>query len=491
MKSLFSRSGSKKFLLVALAVASLSGLSYFYTQTSNQIQNLSVLSDGARTCFGRVQQSFMARMLGDIKSQYLTSEFMGNTEQCLGEVSNLVASHFASDMADAQKKINTLATDVHWFHDRISPNSEAFTKSAAGVLISNIGGRYEKLEISQNFILDKLQNKHEDLGSALSMFTWAFQICAGFSLLLIALEIFERRLQGKEFQKIESEAKRLGESQEMAPLRVQEILKQALKHKGMDHCHTLFTQFHIYKTRIGSEAVYAPHGKIQSPQATPGQSNEDVLDDIWARSEHDDSHLVVYDEMFQREEKEILKRHESIPSDLEAISIDEVTGRMIDHLSAQIFTRGIQIEMNLSEDHAVYAKNEELEQIICQAFSLMLKDSSKSLKIESKKLGQVVVVDVESIGEGFSEGLVKSQLLNQAPSIDVPLELLICHEFCSDISAKMTYDNVYSSDGEVIGKSMRLTFKAASLENQASKKRVISIDKGTKKELIQRFESRS
>lgn len=491
MKSLFSGSGSKKFLLVTLAIASLSGLSYFYTQTSSQIQNLSVVSDGARTCFGRVQQSFMARMLGDTKSQYLTPEFMGSTEKCLGEVSGLVATHFASEMAEAEKKINTLATDVHWFHERISPESDAFTKSAAGVLISNIGGRYAKLEMSHNFILDELQNKHEELGSALTTFTWALQLCAGLSLLLMALEIFERRMQGREFQKLESEAKRLSDSQDMAALRVQEVLKQALKHKGMEQCHRLFAQFHLYKTKIGSEAVYAPYGQIKAPQATPGQSNEDVLDEIWARSEHDDSHLVVYDEMFQKETKEILGRHPGIPEDLEPISVDETTSQMIDHLSGQIFTKGIQVEMNLSEDHAVYAKNEEFEQIICQALGLMLKDNSRSLKVESKKLGQVVVIDVESVGTGFPEGLVKSQLLSEKSSIDVPLELMICQELCTDVSAKMSYDNVYSSEGEAIGKSMRLTFKAATLEQESSPKKVISIEKGTKREIMERLQSGS
>lgn len=491
MKSLFLGYGSKKFLLVSLAIASLSGLSYFYTQTSNQVQNLSVLSDGARTCFGRVQQSFMARMLGDTKSQYLTSEFMGNTEKCLGEVSSLVATHFASQMAEAEKKINTLATDVHWFHERISPDSEAFTKSAAGVLISNIGGRYAKLEMSHNFILDELQNKHEELGESLTLFSWALQICAGLSLLLLALEIFERRLQGREFQKLEAEAKRLSDSQDMTALRVQEVLKKALKHKGMEQCQRLFSQFHLYKTKVGSEAVYIPYGQIQAPQAIPGQSNEDVLDEIWERSEHDDSHLVVYDEMFQRETKEILGRHESLPEDLIPLSVEEMTGRMIDHLSGQIFTKGIQVEMNISEDHAVYARPEELEQILCQALGLMLKENSKSLKVESKKLGQVVIVDVESVGSGFSDGLVKSQLLSERTSVDVPLELMICQELCSDVSAKMSYDNVYSNEGDVIGKSIRLTFKAATLEQEASSKKVVSIEKGTKRELMQRLQSGS
>lgn len=487
MKSLFTGSGSKKFLLVSLAVASLSGLGYFYTQTSSQIQNLSVLSDGARTCFGRVQQSFMARMLGETKSQYLTPEFMANTEKCLGEASNLAATYFASEMKEAEKKINTLATDVHWFHERISPESDAFTKSAAGVLISNIGGRFAKLEISHNFILDELQNKHEELGSSLTRLSWAFQALAGLSLILMVLEIFSRRMQMKEFQKLESEAKNLSDSQDMAALRVQEVLKQALKHKGMEQCERLFAQFHLYKTKIGSEAVYAPYGQIQAPQATPGQTNEEVLDEIWARSEHDDSHLVVYDEMFQKETKEILEHYDTTPKGLEAISVDDVVSRMIDHLSGQIFTKGIQVEMNISEEHAVYAKNEELEQVMCQSIGLLLKEDSRSLKVESKKLGQVIVIDIESIGKGFGESLVKGQILSEKSSVEVPLEIMISQELCSDVNAKMSYDNVYSSEGEVIGKSMRFTFKAAMLEGPSPSKKVISIEKGTKKELMERL----
>lgn len=490
MKSLLSGMGSKKFLFVTLAVASLTGLSYFSAQTSTQIQNLSVLSDGARTCFSRVQQSFMARMLGDTKSQYLSSEFMGNTERCLGEVSNLVGTHFSAQMSEAEKKINTLATDVHWFHERISPNSDAFTKSAAGVLISNIGGRFAKLEMAHNFILDELQKKHQELGSAQERFTLGLQFMGALALLLIGLEIFQRRSLAAEFQKLESEAERLCDSQDMSALQVQEVLKQALKHKEMSSCHKLFTQFHVYKTKIGSEAVYAPYGKIQAPQARPGEDNQEVLDEIWARSEHDDSRLVVYDEMFQRESKEILRQYESVPEGLEVISLDEVASKMIDHLSSQIFKQGIQVEMNLSEDHGVYAQQEELEQVICQGLGLMLKDESRSLKVESKRLGQVIVLDMEAQGVGLPESVVKNQLLTQKMNVEVPLEVLICQELCSDIQAKLSYDNLYSDEGNVVGRSLRLTFKAAPLESMTGKK-VVSIEKGTKRELMEKLQSSS
>lgn len=488
MKTLFSGVGNRKFLLIGVAVASLTTLSYFHTRTSSQVQNLSVLTDGAHTCFTRVQQSFMARMLGDTKSQYLTSEFMGSTEKCLGEVGSLAETHFIGEMAEAQKKINTLATDVHWFHDRISPSSDTFTKSAAGVLISNIGGRFAKLEMAHNFVLDELQSMHKSLGATLSTLTWALQLCGGFALILIGLEVFQRRSQSKEFDRLESEAKRLSGEQDMAALRVQEVLKQALKLKGMENCHKLFSQFHLYKTKIRSEAVYAPYGQIQTAQARPGENNEEVIDEIWERSEHDDSHLVVYDEMFQREKNEILTRHVVQPEGLDALSIDEVTSKMIDHLSSQIFTKGVQIEMNLSEDHGVYAQNEELEQIICQGIALMLKDNARSLKVTSKQLGNVVVVDLEAIGTGFSDDLIKAQLTSsQQSSVEAPMELMICRELCSDISAKVSYDNIYADNGTIEGRSLRLTFKSAPLEKKSSKK-LVSLEKGTKTEVLKRIQ---
>ena len=74
---------------------------------------MSVILDGAQTCFLRVNQSYSAKMIG-LESAYLRKDFFDNTENCYSELSELAKE--VTSLASNQDDIEMLSEQVYWFH---------------------------------------------------------------------------------------------------------------------------------------------------------------------------------------------------------------------------------------------------------------------------------------------------------------------------------------------------------------------------------------
>ena len=82
-------------------------------KVSNSLNDLSIILDGAQTCFLRVNQSYSAKMIG-LESSYLKKDFLDNTENCysdLGEMINKLAG-----VTTEKENIDELSDEVYWFH---------------------------------------------------------------------------------------------------------------------------------------------------------------------------------------------------------------------------------------------------------------------------------------------------------------------------------------------------------------------------------------
>lgn len=476
----------KRPVILFTALVGLLSLTYLTTTTIKQSNRLSTLNTGMQTCFTRVQQSFTARMLGDLQGQYLSTDFSQNTERCFGEASRIISEEFSDKLDATARTLNSLSKDVHWFHERISPESDAFAKSASGVMISNIGGRFEKLENTFNQINDQISSLQKKTSHALQSFYSAIAVIGASILMLFAWELRELKLKRKENDLLEEEAKNLLEKSDMSAMKVKDILKRGFENNDLYHCSDLFSQFHFYKTQVGSEVIFAKNEASKTPIVS-----KDEADRIWNMADSDASHLVVYDDMFAGQIDTIKKKFDQAPKGTVSTHLDEVVSNIVDHHAQKFFTKGFQVELNVDENTFVYSRAEDLNQIIYSAINFMTSGHTTSLALNSRKLGNAIIFEIEVTGQGFEDHLIKKQIGFMQSYDDLPTELKICKELCQDVSAKMSYDNLYDDVGNTVGRLFRLTFREApAVEvSAASPKKVIQVTKGNKREILNRINS--
>lgn len=492
--SMLKTIAKKRPVILFTALVGLLGLTYLTTNTIKESNRLSTLNTGMHTCFTRVQQSFTARMLGDLKGQYLTSEFAQNTERCFGEASKIISEEFSDKLEASARTLNSLSKDIHWFHERISPESEAFSKSSAGVMISNIGGRFEKLENTFNQISDQISLHQKKTSHALQSFYTAIAVIGASLLMLFGWELKELRSKRRENDLLEEEARSLLDKSDMSAMRVKEVLKRGLENNDLYHCSDLFSQFHFYKTQVGSEVIFA---KTAQAMAVPNTTNtgslatQDEFDRIWEMADSDASHLVVYDDMFAGQVETIKQKFDRAPQGTVSTHLDEIVSGIIDHQAQKFFTKGFQVELNVDENHHVYSRAEDLSQIIYSAVNFMTSGHTTSLALNSRKLGNAIIFEIEVTGQGFEDHLIKKQIGFVQNLEDLPTELKICKELCLDVSAKMSYDNLYDDVGNTVGRLFRLTFREAPAKEESSlpNKKVLQVTKGSKKEILARMNS--
>ncbi len=478
--------GLKRVVISAFLVAGMAFTGRNAIETSREAQRITVLNDGIQTCFVRVHQSFTARMLGDLGSEYLTQGFQENTGRCFGEALNLMEAQSAAVFGATTKTLNTLATEVHVFHDRVSPKGSAFSQNPNQVVLSNISSRFEKLEALRDQVYDAIERRRTELVDTQATLRGAFYVLTFSLLIFFALEISLLSKEAKEKAAIELEAEVLLTKNDMSSLRVQEVLRKALEQKDYKNCSQLFTQFHFYKTNIKNDAAaYEQYRTFTPLKAT----NEELIEQVWGASERLESDLVVYDDMFRPEvEKKILAKNQTLIPGLKGLNLDQSVSRLIDHLGQKFFTKGLRVEVEIDEAIYVQGQDEAFEQMFFQSLSLLVDENTQEgayLTISARKLGNVVILECEVDGSGFEESLIKGQIGYRSFNDDQrPLEMRICEEMAQEIHAKLSFDNLYDDQGTIAGRSIKMTLKEGSAETS---KRIQQLGKGTKKEILERL----
>ena len=113
---------------------------------------IAVISDGFQVCSTRVNQSYTAAMIGS-GSTYLSRSFFEGTEECFGEAISLAEEKYESQFRNFSKKLNYLASEVHWLHKSLSKTDEP---SALAEGSSDNNQRFAKIEQLKNQLTDEL-----------------------------------------------------------------------------------------------------------------------------------------------------------------------------------------------------------------------------------------------------------------------------------------------------------------------------------------------
>lgn len=461
------RSIAGLFLLAALVMTT-----YEIQENSGRIKKLTNFESGMQTCFTRVNQTYTAKMLGEVSSEYLTQNFQNLTEECFAEGILNVEDSFKAEMSLVAKKLSTLASNVHWFHeDILSPGSaRAISENAE---TRDMGARFEKIETTKDEILESGEVYKAEISEALSRQKSFFYVSATFLVILMFSEYMSntrRRLSNLAREK-EAQAELL-DNGGAGSVKVGEIIRAALEQNELFNCSKLFSNFHAQqlfdksfknKNKFSLEELVTPIGGRSTAAV-----NESI-DKIW----NDDSIGLSADKLEGKM--------------LQDLNLENMSSSVIDLLAEKLFSQGVQLDVKIPENLMIKGRPEELEQTLYHLINYAInstyadsKDSKdKSISIFAHRLGDIVAFDLIHSGAGFDEEILKQRvgISHSGKALDVDLQ--ICQTLLTEIDAKIQLDNKINQNGVITGGRVKIIFKSG--VNEA---RLVDLKVGSKKDIL-------
>lgn len=478
MKEVVRKTKALKPLVILLMTAGLLASTYSVYNSSEKLKRASVLEGGIQTCFNRVNQSYTAKMLGDKYSPYIEANFTNITEECIADVINAYEENIGAEVEVLAKKLNTLASDVHWFHGKILKEDSAAI--VGGVQVNEFGPRFQRIEKSKDSALENVTEYKKKISDLLSSLKLAFYSLAILFPLFLIWEYSEKRAQVRRNREIEDEAlAEISSDDFTTDSKVEDIIKTALDQNELIYCSKLFSRYYSDVTKkIQGMTLSDKAGRVELLRKGSKEEVEAQIERIWQESA---------DEIILPEAKV------SLP----VTSLDGITSKVVDHLSNKLLAEGVRIEIDGESDLYVKGSEETIEQVLYQTLLYGIKTAqegiaSKRVCVEGKKLGSLVVTNINSYGQVFSADFLAYEKGISNIAVEKPLSLQICEEFVAEINGKIQYDNIY--DGKVIvGSRIKITMHAGEVEEKENEKpamsevRLVNVTKGTKKEILEQM----
>lgn len=131
-------------------------LAYYYYDLNQHSRALSTVQRGLDICFTRSNQSFMAGMLDDYTSEYLTEEFKTQTDQCFQEMVTQYQRDWELKNEELATRLGQLIIQSRYFHQSVLVQNRQINRV-------NFHRNYLELESSKNNILDKVTEVDADI----------------------------------------------------------------------------------------------------------------------------------------------------------------------------------------------------------------------------------------------------------------------------------------------------------------------------------------
>lgn len=386
---------------------------------------LSVLAQAVDTCFYRVNQSFTATMIKDIKSHYLKNDFTQLTNECFKDL-NKNGKSITSMTTAGRKNLEELSSEVVWFHEKLSKVIAPFLiDPTKDYQVQSIQSKFEKIETVKFDFLDRveaiqseqLQMMNRD--ELILLFSFSAFILSVFSLSFILVGQMRMR------NKIEHHALTLlnvGHSQVGA--KVEELILNILKIQQFKISSQVFKDYHqLVLNQMSGLLLRSPKeataiGVIE----TSPLIKEEMVENISSLTELKEGKEVksILSNWLQQNE------HFLISSELESDSL-EIDQEFIDQLFTNI--KG-------------YFEEKEVKHF--------------SLKGSKIKNGYCLRFDVPDI-------LINSTDLNYLSThalqgTNVSINLVLVKELCLENNVDLRLVNILNTHGKLIGAELVLEF---------------------------------
>ena len=454
-------------ILLAVAIGS---LGYFSVERTQVPLSLGHLTSGVQTCFFRVHQSFTAKVLGQGNSSYLQSDFLDQTEECFADAMGLFRDRLEWTVPAIEGPLNELITEVHWFQDKLQGSSTFATQSNG---LEGLGERFTRIESYFDKALSSI-GKYSEVTEAKSYryFVVLFTFIALSSLILIFVatklssmwnnlnhireNIYKYSQGNKEsYFEVTGTLDKIGISS----------LVSLLKEVGED-----------LRDMVGAKVVGRPDGASYDtsnsmPLASQNtKESEEVIEKIWQEATGSISNSVDYTESLQLIEG--------------GHKIEESLNGVLDVLSPKIVTTGTVVNLDFQDDLETSVDAESLEQAFYHLLDLVINDANeRNLTLRLVKEDQNAAFELICSGSNIQD----FQTLENRP-----LSLQIVHEILNELDVAFTSKNMNASNGDIVGVKFNFLIPAkvaVSAQNHDSNRRLRSVRKGSKKELMRELNS--
>jgi hypothetical protein len=469
-------------ILATLGLFSLVGISAGLQNYSSMGAKVLALQEGLQTCFTRVHNTYTARLIGS-GSNYLSESFVANTEECFGEAIR-VYENLNLDNGTVLEDLNAISTDVSWFHQKATAKAEEgmFDGSPEDVILSNMSGRFEKLEIKKEQVNEGLTSEKNQIQAQKAMLGSIFYFVAAIVPLFIGLDYFRQKRQEDILGQGEKQAKELLSTADFSPNMVRDLIVKTLTGLGLRSMARLYEVSTLRElngealTATGADENTSSKDEVGKPILVSGGSQKQQIDKIWNEDSTESQPKVMPDKKIKRA----------------SFSLEDSVTNVIDIVSSKIFTQGINLDTQ-TEDVTVYGEQEAFEQALYNLMTNAIEnynfdDPHKYLSLTVRKLGSTVLFDLFDSGREFSKEFLR-QAKGLATGMVEHTELAIAQCLVEDFSAKISFENVANEDGAPVGRKAQIVLEAvATNEKSIPKRRLARVEKSTKKELLKRLQ---
>ena len=503
MKILKLTTYAKEYALQLVLLGTVITTGYMISENAKTYQKVLNLESGISTCFQRVNQTFTAKLISDQSSVYLTQNFQSLTEECMAE--GLVAAEDLLRKTDGAtfKKLSTLASSIHWFHEDILSNAGANALTGKVKETTNPSERFEKIESLKDDVFEGTDALKSSLNEASGVLKIAFISLMALFSVAILIELFRQTKRRYTNSVREAEAQtELFDYAILNPARSIDILKNSLENNELHYCSKLFgrlidgTSFQSVNQNANKEintknnipAALQMLGPKDSEQTTKNKLDLIWEDPTFARSADGfESMDSLVEETLTLKEKNRSNQTKTAATK-SSVNLENCVEKIFDLFSDRVFKNSIAIELNMDSSLNVQFTNEELEQVLFQVFNNALKSlelksdqANRKLTINGIKLGANVVLDVINTGSLQTESVV-DQNANEIDEANIGLT--ICESFMEEHGGKVQFDTIINNLGQRTGEIVKLVFKGAEANIQPTTARLVDVKVGTKKDIL-------
>lgn len=475
MVNLYKMIQGRTKILSTLGLFALVGLSSTLQNFSQTTNKITTLQDGIQTCFTRVHNSYTARLIGS-GSEYLQESFVANTEECLGEAIRAY-ENLKVDNTALLDDLNGLSTDVNWFHQKVTARAEngLFDGNPESVLLSNIGSRFEKLDIKKEQVISGLGSAKNIVTSQKKTIGYFFFLVAGLVPLFLFMDYLSKKSQEDNLSEVEQAAAEILKAGNGKIEVIHSLVQKALQGFGFKNLGKLYESYIVREAiRTEDESSKENESKDEAGipimlQTTSRAAAANKIEEIWTETT----------------KQEPQKKRPSI-------ELEAGIGNVIDIVSSKIFTQGIQIDIN-TEPVKVYGEDEPIEQafyhlLVNSIENYDFDDPKKYLSINVRKLGATVLIDFFDSGREFSKEFLR-QSKGLATGIAEHTELAIAQSLIEESYGKISFENVANEDGESVGRKIQVVLEAVVSKDKSLSKKKVHVEKTTKKEFLASLKS--
>lgn len=468
--------------ILAFSSVSILAIAYMLSGVSSKYKLVSTIQNGIQVCSTRVQQTYTAGVAGDMNSTYLDSNFTAQTGECFAQVTDLM-NEYGKFSSAIIKKFNTVSSNVHWFHESLRSTGKGFSVTDKN-FTSNMDEKYSQFEDSVDAGTILIDNHVESIASSLSNIKIALSLISLVFVLTFIWEVTYKRLITRRRNEIEDEALSLlmmnGENNMDE---IESVIINALELNEMKHCSKLYSnQKQSFKRETRKATISANENKTFGMLLSDNdQDAKQVADQLWSISEEGAN-----------------ADSESIVPMVQSCEISSINRFISCKVQDQFKESGIEFKVDTQEKEII-GERETIEQIQYNILldaaknALEADEEHRSIEVQGKTLGAIYYLSISSYGSNKS-------------GVELETSVQVVRELLKDISGRLELANLYNDDLQPVGRKYKLIFKTKEIAlgekrpsakiieeqvkeeiSQMETKKVTRVERGTKRELMERL----